>query len=435
MILRGIAASDGIGIGKAVCVREQNLDYSAVQYAGKEVEKGRLQNAIEQFNEQTTEMAERVRTQVGQKESEILTGQIMMLSDPFMQSQMMEAIEGGQCAEAAVDQVCSMYAEMFAGVDDELMRQRATDVRDLRTRLLSILLKVTGVDVSQLPAGSVLIAHDLTPSMTVGLKKENVAAILTETGGRTSHSAILARALELPAVLSVAKAMEFIKDGDGVIVDGKEGIALLNPDQLTRSEYLKKQAEFLKQRELLAVYRDRETVDADGRRYALYANVGSPAEAQAAAEAGAEGIGLFRTEFLFMDRAGAPTETEQLEAYQAASKAMAGKEVIIRTLDVGGDKAIDYLGMGKEDNPFLGHRAIRYCLDRPDLFKVQLRALLRAGAEEHNIKIMLPLVTSLEEIRQARTLLEQCKAELETEGLPYDKDIALGIMVETLPPP
>lgn len=431
MILRGIAASDGIGIGKAVCVREQNLDYSAVQYAGKEVEKGRLQNAIEQFNQQTTEMAERVRTQVGQKESEILTGQIMMLSDPFMQSQMMEAIEGGQCAEAAVDQVCTMYAEMFAGVDDELMRQRATDVRDLRTRLLSILLKVTGVDVSQLPAGSVLIAHDLTPSMTVGLKKENVAAILTETGGRTSHSAILARALELPAVLSVAKAMEFIKDGDGVIVDGKEGVALLNPDQLTRSEYLKKQAEFLKKRELLAVYRDRQTVDADGRKYALYANVGSPAEAQAAAEAGAEGIGLFRTEFLFMDRAGAPTETEQLEAYQAASKAMAGKEVIIRTLDVGGDKAIDYLGMAKEENPFLGHRAIRYCLDRPDLFKVQLRALLRAGAEEHNIKIMLPLVTSLEEVRQARTLLEQCKGELEAEGLPYDKDIALGIMVET----
>lgn len=431
MILHGIGASEGIGIGKAVCVREQNLDYSAVSYGGKEVEKDRLKTAIQQFNERTSAMAEHIRAQVGQKESEILTGQIAMLGDPFMQSQMTEIIEGGQCAEAAVDQVCTMYAEMFAGVDDELMRQRATDVRDIRGRLLAILLKVEGVDVSELPAGSVLVAHDLTPSMTVGLKKENVAAILTETGGRTSHSAILARALELPAVLSVPKALELVKDGDGVIVDGGEGVALLNPDQLTRGEYLKKQEEHQKKRALLAVYRDRETVDADGKRYGLYANIGSPAEAEAAAAAGAEGVGLFRTEFLFMDRTSVPSETEQMEAYQAVSRTMAGKEVIIRTLDVGGDKAIDYLGMEQEENPFLGHRAIRYCLDRPELYKVQLRALLRAGAELRNIKIMLPLVTSLEEIRGARALLEQCKSELEAEGLPYDKDISLGIMVET----
>ena len=431
MILRGIAASDEIGIGKAVCVREQSLDYSAVKYGGKEVEKDRLQAAITQFNEKTTAMAEHIRAQVGEKESEILTGQIMMLSDPFMQSQMEEVIDAGQCAEAAVDQVCTMYAEMFAGVDDELMRQRATDVRDIRSRMLAILLGVTGVDVSHLPAGSVLVAHDLTPSMTVGLDKEHVAAILTEVGGRTSHSAILARALELPAVLSVPRAMEQLKDGDSVIVDGSEGTAMVNPDQRTLAEYLAKQKEFLHRKALLAIYRDRETVDAEGNRYALYANIGSPAEAGAAAEAGAEGIGLFRTEFLFMDRTSVPTETEQYEAYLAVSRIMAGKEVIIRTLDVGGDKAVEYLGMAHEDNPFLGHRAIRYCLDNPDLYKVQLRALLRAGAEEKNIKIMLPLVTSLEEIRGARALLETCKAELEAEGLPYHKDIPLGIMVET----
>ena len=431
MILRGIAASDGIGIGKAVCVREQSLDYSAVKYGGKEVEKERLQAAITQFNEKTTAMADHIRAQVGEKESEILTGQIMMLGDPFMQSQMGEVIDAGQCAEAAVDQVCTMYAEMFAVVDDELMRQRATDVRDIRSRMLAILLGVTGVDVSHLPAGSVLVAHDLTPSMTVGLDKEHVAAILTEVGGRTSHSAILARALELPAVLSVPRAMEQLKHGDGIIVDGSEGTAMVNPDQRTLAEYLAKQEEFLRRKALLAVYRDRETVDAEGKRYALYANIGSPTEAVAAAEAGAEGIGLFRTEFLFMDRTSVPTETEQYEAYLAVSRIMAGKEVIIRTLDVGGDKAVEYLGMAHEDNPFLGHRAIRYCLDNPDLYKVQLRALLRAGAEEKNIKIMLPLVTSLEEIRDARALLEACKAELEAEGLPYHKDIPLGIMVET----
>ena len=431
MILRGIAASDGIGIGKAVCVREQILDYSAVQYGGKEVEKQRLQAAITQFNEKTTAMAEHIRAKVGEKESEILTGQIMMLGDPFMQSQMEEVIDAGQCAEAAVDQVCTTYAEMFAGVDDELMRQRATDVRDIRSRMLSILLGVTAVDVSCLPAGSVLVAHDLTPSMTVGLDKEHVAAILTEVGGRTSHSAILARALELPAVLSVPQAMEQLKDGDDVIVDGSEGTAVVNPDQQTMTEYQTKQEAFLHKKALLAVYRDRETMDAEGNRYALYANIGSPAEAGAAAEAGAEGIGLFRTEFLFMDRTSAPTEAEQYEAYLAVSRIMAGKEVIIRTLDVGGDKAVDYLGMAHEENPFLGHRAIRYCLDNPDLYKTQLRALLRAGAEEKNIKIMLPLVTSLEEIRGARALLETCKAELEAEGLPYHKDIPLGIMVET----
>ena len=431
MILRGIGASEGIGIGRAVCVREQSLDYSAVQYAGKDAEKERLQRAMEQFSQKTSAMADRIRSQVGEKESEILTGQIAMLSDPFLQSQMADLVEGGACAEAAVDQVCTMYAEMFAGVDDEMMRQRATDVRDIRSRMLSLLLGAEGVDVSALPAGTVLVAHDLTPSMTVGLRKENVAAILTETGGKTSHSAILARALELPAVLSVPNAMEAVKDGDCVIVDGSEGIAIPDPDAATRSDYLARQEEFLKRRALLEAFRGKETTDADGNRYALYANIGSPAEAVAVAEVGAEGVGLFRTEFLFMDRASAPTEEEQLSAYLTAAQAMAGREVIIRTLDVGGDKAVDCLGMDREDNPFLGHRAIRYCLSHPELYKVQLRALLRAGAQSGNIKIMLPLVTSLEEIRGARRLLEECKGELEAEGLPYDKNIPLGIMVET----
>lgn len=431
MILRGIGASDGIGIGKAVCIREQSLDYSAIQYSGKEAEKARLQEAIARFNAKTREMAARIYEQVGQKESEILTGQIVMMGDPFMQSQIADAIESGHCAEAAVDQVCTMYVDLFSGVDDEMMRQRASDIRDIRSRMLTILLGAETVDISLLSAGTVLLARDLTPSMTVGLKRENIAAIVTEVGGRTSHSAILARALGIPAVLSVPKALEQIKDGDGVIVDGGEGVALLNPDQMTRSEYLKKQAGYEKRKALLEAYLNRRTEDADGKQYALYANIGSAAEAQSAAETGAEGVGLFRTEFLFMDRASAPTEAEQLEAYQTVSRAMAGKEVIIRTLDVGGDKAIEYLGMGTEENPFLGHRAIRYCLDHPELFKVQLRALLRAGAEHRNIKIMLPLVTCLDEVREARALLEQCKKELAAEGADYDPDIALGIMVET----
>ncbi len=431
MILRGIAASDGVGLGRAVCIREESLDYSAVTYSGKDTEKARLQNAIGQFNERTAHMAEHIRREVGQKESEILTGQIAMLADPFMLSQMQESIDNGSCAEAAVDAICTMYADMFAAVEDELMRQRATDVRDVRSRLLSILLGTAGVDLSALPAGSVLVAQDLTPSMTVGLKKENVAAILTASGGKTSHSAILARALELPAVLSVGNVMETVKDGDRLIVDGSEGIAILNPDERTRNEYLDRQEAFLKRRAALEVYRDQPTVDADGKRYSLYANIGSVEDAKAAAKSGAEGIGLFRTEFLFMNRTSLPDETVQYEAYKAVSQIMEGKEVIIRTLDVGGDKAIEYLGMEKEENPFLGYRAIRYCLDRPELYKVQLRALLRAGAEGHNIKIMLPLVTCVDEVRAARELLEQCKKELEEAQVPYDKDIALGAMIET----
>ena len=431
MILRGIAASDGIGLGRAVCVREENLDYSDVAYSGKESEKARLQAAIEEFEKRTSAMAEHIRQQVGDKESEILTGQIAMLADPFMRSQMQDAIDGGACAEAAVDNVCTMYADMFAAVEDEMMRQRATDVKDIRSRLLSILLGAASVDLSDLPAGTVLVTRELTPSMTVGLQKENVAAIITATGGKTSHSAILARALQVPAVLSVSKVLEVVQDGDGLIVDGGEGIAILNPDERTRSEYLSRQEDYQARMASLEVYRNRPTVDADGKRYQLFANIGSAAEAEVAAQSGAEGIGLFRTEFLFMDRTSLPDEMVQYEAYRAVSQTMAGKEVIIRTLDVGGDKAIEYLGMEQEENPFLGHRAIRYCLDRPDLYKVQLRALLRAGAEEHNIKIMLPLVTSVDEIRAARELLEQCKQELAEAGLPYDKDIALGVMIET----
>lgn len=431
MVLKGINASDGIGLGRAVCIREEILDYSAVPYSGKESEKARLKDAIDEFNLCTAAMAGRIREQTGPKEAEILTGQIAMLADPFMLSQMQEAIDGGSCAEAAADNILSMYAGMFAAVDDELMRQRATDVRDIRTRLLSILLGAVGVDLSALPPGTVLVAHDLTPSMTVGLNRGNVAGIVTETGGRTSHSAILARALQLPAVLSIPKALEQIQDGDGLIVDGSEGLVVLNPDARTRGEYLSRQKDYQEKAAALEIYRDKPTADADGKYYHLYANIGSAAEAEAAARSGAEGIGLFRTEFLFMDRASLPDETVQYEAYHAVSKIMAGKEVIIRTLDVGGDKAIDYLGMEKEENPFLGHRAIRYCLARPDMYKVQLRALLRAGAEEKNIKIMLPLVTCVDEVRSARELLEQCKKELAEAKIPFDKDIDLGVMIET----
>lgn len=430
-MLKGVGASAGIGIGKVICIREQNLDYSQVQYQGAEQEKARLKQAVETFCEKTQRMAEDIRQRVGQKESEILSGQVMMLSDPFMVSQMEDAIQSGSCAEAAVDTVCQMYIEMFSNVEDELMKQRATDIGDIKTRMLRLLLGVESVDMASLPKGTVLAAKDLTPSMTVGLQKENVSAIVTEVGGKTSHSAILARALEIPAVLGIPDALQQLTDGQTAIVDGATGQVLTEPDAETLYHYTKLQEEQLRQKAMLSIYRDKPTVDASGRSYQLYANIGSVMEAQAALENGAEGIGLFRTEFLFMDRPSMPDEEEQLQAYSSVSRLMKGREVIIRTLDVGGDKEIPYLKMGSEQNPFLGWRAIRYCLSEQSLFKTQLRALLRAGAQERNIKIMLPLVTGVQEIRAARSLMEECKQELSREGLEYDPKIALGVMIET----
>ena len=430
-MLKGVGASAGIGIGKVICIREQNLDYSQVQYQGREQEKARLKQAVETFCEKTQRMAEDIRQRVGQKESEILSGQVMMLSDPFMVSQMEDAIQSGSCAEAAVDTVCQMYIEMFSNVEDELMKQRATDIGDIKTRMLRLLLGVESVDMASLPKGTVLAAKDLTPSMTVGLQKENVSAIITEVGGKTSHSAILARALEIPAVLGIPDSLQQLTDGQTAIVDGATGQVLTEPDAETLYHYTKLQEEQLRQKAMLSIYRDKPTTDASGRSYQLYANIGSVMEAQAALENGAEGIGLFRTEFLFMDRPAMPDEEEQLEAYSSVSHLMKGKEVIIRTLDVGGDKEVSYLKMGSEQNPFLGWRAIRYCLSEQPLFKTQLRALLRAGAQEKNIKIMLPLVTGVQEIRAARSLLEECKQELSREGLEYDPKIALGVMIET----
>lgn len=430
-MLKGVGASSGIGIGTIVCIREESLDYSKVVFQGEAEEKARLKEAVDTFCKVTQEMAEDIRQRVGEKESEILSGQIMMLSDPFMTGQMEEMIASGSCAEAALDSVCQMYIEMFSNVDDELMRQRATDIRDIRTRMLRLLLGVSSVDIASVPAGTVLAAKDLTPSMTVGLKKENISAILTEIGGKTSHSAILARALEIPAVLGIPQVLDQVSDGQQAIVDGESGGVILSPDEDTLKRYTAQWKEQQEQKAMLSVYRDRKTQDADGRNYELYSNIGSVAEAQIALENGAEGIGLFRTEFLFMDRTAMPTEQEQYEAYKAVSDIMQGKEVIIRTLDVGGDKEISYLKMESEQNPFLGWRAIRYCLEESDLFKVQLRALLRAGAEHKNIKIMLPLVTGVQEIRAAKQLLEECKQELAAQGIAYDDNIQVGIMIET----
>lgn len=428
--LKGAGVSAGYGIGRAVVVRQADLDYSARAFTTADEEKARLADAAGRYRTETRALADRLKEEAGGKNAEILEGHLAMLDDPFMLGQMNENIDGGQTAEAAVDAVCTMFYQMFASADDALLRQRATDVNDIKTSLLQLLLGVKTVDLAAVEPGSVLVAADFTPSMTSAMNRKNTVAMVAETGGVTSHSAILARAFELPAVLSAAGACTQIRDGDLVIADGFSGDLFIAPDEETVEAYRQKQAEYSKEKALLDVYRTRPTVTKSGVHRSVYANIGSPAEAQVALESSAEGIGLFRTEFLFMDRPALPDEEEQYKAYAEVAEAMAGKEVIIRTLDVGGDKDIPYLQMEKEENPFLGCRAIRYCLKHPEVFKVQLRALLRAACCGR-IKIMLPMICTAEEIRQARALIAACAGELAAEGKPFRRDVPVGIMVET----
>ena len=428
-MLKGIGASQGYGIGKAIIIEDANLDYSIVRYQGAESEKARLRAAVDEFIKETAEMVKAIKESAGEKESEILEGHLTMLNDPFMLSGMNDLIDSGSVAEAAADSVLQGFFDMFSGIEDEMMRQRASDVKDIKDSLLGILLGVKKVDIGTVPKGSVLIAKDFTPSMTSQIKKENVAAIVTEVGGVTSHSAILARAMGIPAVLSIPGATANIKSGDGIVVDGFKGDVFVNPDDAQMQEYAEKQKVYIKEKEGLKIYFNRPTVTKSGKKKSVYGNIGKAADAESVLQNGGEGIGLFRTEFLFMDRDSEPSEDEQFEAYSTVAKIMGDREVIIRTLDIGGDKAIDYLSIEKEENPFLGHRAIRYCLDNKPLFKKQLRALLRAAAYG-NIKIMLPLVTELEEVKSAKKLIAECEAELEAEGKEY-KSAPVGIMVET----
>ena len=429
---KGIGASQGYGIGHVVVIKEANLDFQKVTITDVEAEKKRFQDALAVFMDKTQSMADDIRSRIGEKEAEILEGHILMMQDPEMTGQIEASIETESInAEAALSQVCDMFAQMFASIPDEMFQQRATDVNDIKTRMLMILLGEEETDISAVPAGTVLVATDLTPSMTAGINPENVVGILTEVGGKTSHSAILARALEIPAVLSIDGIVSQVADGQRVIVDGTDGIVYLNPSNEQVETYIKKRVAYLNDKKLLEKFRGLPSKMASGEQVELVGNIGNPQDAAKVAECDGEGVGLFRTEFLFMDATSIPSEDEQFEAYKMAAEILAGKPVIIRTLDIGGDKAIPYLGLETEENPFLGYRAVRFCLDRKeDIYKPQLRALLRASAYG-KIRIMVPLVTCVDEIREVKAMVAELKADLDAKGIPYDKDIKVGIMTET----
>lgn len=427
---KGIAGSAGYGVGKVVIISDAKPEYENRTITDTDAEIKRYDDAVAAFTEKTHAMAEAMKESVGEHNAEILEGHILLLTDPGMDEITKGAIMSGICAEAAFESTCDMFAGMFQMADDELTRQRATDIGDIKVRMLKILTGTPDVNISEVPAGTILVAEDLTPSMTAGIVKENVAGIITAVGGKTSHSAILARALEIPAVLSVDGIVDKVSDGMTAVVDGCDGICILDPSQEEIEKYQAKREKYLSDKALLEVYRGKDTVTADGVKVHLYGNIGNPEDAKQVAACDGEGVGLFRTEFLFMGASELPSEEEQFQAYKAAAETMEGREVIIRTLDVGGDKDIPYLGLEKEDNPFLGFRAVRYCLQNKDSYRVQLRALLRASAFG-DIKIMVPLVTCVDEIRSVKALVKELMAELDAENIAYNKDIQVGAMIET----
>ncbi len=426
----GVNASDGIGIGVARVAVEPDLSFTPHAPEDAKAEEVRYQAAVAKFIEQTNAQIERMTKTVGEEAAAIMGAHIEFAEDEGIRDMVNGSIESGMCAEQAVSEAYDMYYNMFSNMEDELFRERAADVADVKTGLLADLLGQELVDLSTLPENSVVVVRELTPSMTADIDKENVAAIVTETGGRTSHSAIIARALEIPAVLSVPDATTNIKTGDMVIVDGTLGKVIATPSDHDLEHYRAKAKQYAEEKLALEAYRGKETVTADGFKKLLVANIGNPDDANVAAEHDCEGVGLFRSEFLFMDAKELPSEDEQFVAYQKVALRMKGQPVIIRTLDVGGDKEIPYLDLVKEENPFLGYRAVRYCLANPEQYKVQLTALLRASAFG-DIKIMVPLVTNIDEIRQVKDLVKECMADLDARGVSYNKDIEIGTMIET----
>ena len=403
---KGIGASAGIGIGKIVKIKEEELNYTKQSIEDTEAEKKRLSDAIEVFIEKTQKMVESMKVTAGEQEAEILEGHIMMIQDPAISEQIEAKIDGEKInAEAAVEEACDFFAQIFAMADDELTQQRASDLGDIKTRLIKILLGIEEVDISAVPEGTILVAEDLTPSMTAGM--------------------------EIPAVLSIENIVSIVNDGDEVVLDGSTGEAFINPEASVVEEYKAKKAKFLEEKAALQKFVGQKSQTADGHVVELVANIGGPDEAEGVLERDGEGVGLFRSEFLFMESDAIPSEEAQFEAYKKVAETLDGKPVIIRTLDIGGDKALPYLGLPTEENPFLGFRAVRFCLQRKeDIYKPQLRALLRASAFG-KVRIMVPLVTCVDELRAVKAIIEELKQELDAEGIAYDKDIQVGVMMET----
>lgn len=430
MIKEGIAASKGYAIGKVHVKKEYQIEIENKKIQNIEEEKVRLKKAIEDSRQQILKVKEKAEKEVGLDKAAVFDSHIMLLDDPEFAGAIESKIEQESInSEKALDDVVEMYMSIFSSMEDEYMKERAADVKDVGKRILHNLVGINLDELSLLDDNTVIVAHDLTPSDTAQLDKNKVIAFLTDIGGRTSHSAIMARTLEIPAIVGLKDITSSVQNGDLVIVDGIKGEVVINPDIDTLKEYEQKKLAFEKEQEELKRLINVETITKAGKKVEVVGNIGKPEDVKQVLENGGEGIGLFRTEFLYMDRDSLPTEEEQFEAYKYVAEKMEGKPVIIRTLDIGGDKKLTYLPLPEEMNPFLGYRAIRLCLDRKEIFKVQLRALLRASAFG-NIKIMFPMIACVEEFLEAKKITMECMKELEKENKDFNRDLEIGMMVE-----
>lgn len=432
-MLRGIGTSKGIGIGKALIIHKCKNAVSRVKIKDTEAEVDKFNEAVEKFIQETNELVDKLSQKLNgdDKDALVLKNQEYLIRDPEFTSGVISAITNDKLnAEAAVEDTCEMLKNIFLSFNNDTMTQRVADIEDMKQRLIAIMQGQKHIDLTKLSDNTVIIADEIHPSMTANMDTEHIAGIISEKGGDTSHASILARALEIPAVLSVKDICSKIAEGEEVIVDGAYGEVFVNPTPITLKIYNKKKKAYDERVKELKKYIDKQTVTRDGRKVMLAANIGNADEAAKAVKAGAEGVGLFRTEFLFMNKQALPTEEEQYNEYKKAAVVLDGRQLTIRTLDIGGDKDIPYMGLTKELNPFLGYRAIRFCLDRVDIFTTQLRAVLRASAYG-NIRIMIPMITSVTEVQAVKKIINGICRDLDKKDIKYDKDIKIGVMIET----
>ncbi|UTH01204.1 phosphoenolpyruvate--protein phosphotransferase [Macrococcoides canis] len=428
--LKGIGASDGIAIAKAYLLVEPDLSFNNEKVADTDAEVEKFKAAINQSKVELTQIRNNAEVALGPDKAAIFDAHLLVLEDPELINPIEDNIRNNQMnAAASLSEVSTNFITIFESMDNEYMKERAADIKDVSKRVLSHILGVSLPNPTMIDEPVVIIAEDLTPSDTAQLNKKFVQGFATNIGGRTSHSAIMSRSLEIPAVVGTKNITESVKQGDFVIVDGITGEVIINPDEQTITGYKARQSAFLQEKEELKQLVNDKTVTKEGKHVELAANIGTPNDLEGVKNNGAEGIGLYRTEFLYMGRDAMPTEDEQYEAYKKVLSEMDGKRVVVRTLDIGGDKELPYLNLPKEMNPFLGYRAIRLCLDQQDIFRTQLRALLRASSHG-KLSIMFPMIATINEFREAKAILEEEKEKLTADKVKVADDIELGIMVE-----
>lgn len=428
---KGTGASPGVALGKALVIEHSELNIEKKNIENVETEVEKLQAAVEESKKELEQVKERAKVELGEHEAEIFEAHLLVLQDPELIDQTIAKIRDEKVnADFALNEVKEMFVSIFESMDNEYMRERAADIKDVTNRVLRHILGIKVVDLSALSEEVILIAHDLTPSDTATMNKKMVLGFLTNIGGRTSHTAIMARTLEIAAVVGLSDVTENVKDGDFIVFNGETGQVIVNPDEKVINEYRDLKAKFDEEKEALKQLIGKTSITLDGRHVELAGNIGSPNDLEGLIKNDAEGVGLYRTEFLYMDKEDDfPSEEEQYEAYKAVLEGMNGKPIVIRTLDIGGDKELKYFKMDEEMNPFLGYRAIRLCLDRTDIFKTQLRALYRSSVHG-KLRIMFPMISSLEELLKSKEIIKEVLAEMDAEGMEYSKDVEVGMMIE-----